>query len=184
MPLRAVDHVLIHARTPSGKKYVHVNLADRGWILERMGLELERRLDYVKVGDGADKNAIVNYHINYHAFREKSNVDMALFTHLEENIPASRDLFFNVAKTMDFCVCMSKKYELLLRDSGITTVRTIMPGIELDRFRPVLRIGVVGRTYHTGRKGEELVERAMTIKNTAWYFVGQGWPAGRNDSAL
>ena len=159
-------------------KRVHVNLVDRGWILERMGRELGNRLDYVSVGDGPRNDAQINYHINYHAFRQKSAFDMALFTHREENAPGGADLFVHAARQADFCVCMSKTYERLLRENNIDRITTIMPGIELDKFTPELRIGVAGRTYATGRKGEALVAKAMAIPLTRWYFCGEGWPAG------
>jgi glycosyltransferase involved in cell wall biosynthesis/predicted SAM-dependent methyltransferase len=168
--------VAAHAHHPS--KLVHVNLVDRGWILERMGIELERHLDYVSVGDAPDPNATINYHINYHAFKRKGACDMAFFTHIEESVPAVRELFFATARTVDHCVCMSKKYEEILRANGVDRVTTIMPGVDLETFRPAIRIGVVGRTYHTGRKGEELVAKAMSIPFTQWYFCGDGWPSG------
>ena len=162
----------------TGKPLININLVDRGWILERMGRELAQRLDYVSMGDGPDGSVPVNYHINYHAFKRKSGIDIALFTHIEENVPVVKDLFFDVARNVDYCVCMSRKYELILRNAGIQRVTTIMPGVELDCFQPILRIGVAGRTYHTGRKGEALVAKAMAIPHTAWYFAGDGWPAG------
>ncbi len=165
------------ARSP-GSGLVHVNLVDRGWILERMGRELERHLDYVTVGDSPDPSAALNYHINYHAFTKKNNLDAALFTHVEESVPSARDRFFDVARSVDVCVCMSKKYHLVLTESGVRDVVTIMPGTELERFTPSLRIGVAGRTYHTGRKGESLVAKAMAIPGTEWYFAGEGWPQG------
>ena len=174
----ATEQKIEHPRPPRNRNIVHVNLVDRGWILERMGAELERRLDYVSLGDGPDPDALINYHINYHAFKRKNRCDVALFTHMEERDQAARGLFFTAAKAADHCVCMSNTYAGVLRENGITRVTTIMPGIELEAFTPELRIGVVGRTYHTGRKGEELVARAMAIPFTSWYFCGEGWPEG------
>ncbi len=177
-PIYNNQPVFSSAQTSGRKGLVHVNLIDRGWILERMGMELERHLDYVSVGDSPDPDAMINYHINYHAFKKKHSLDMALFTHIEENVPPVKELFFTVARLIDYCVCMSKKYELILHDNKIEHVTTIMPGVELEKFKPVLRIGVVGRTYHTGRKGEQLVAKAMAIPHTQWYFAGDGWPRG------
>ena len=95
----AARHAPVPAPAPAAvrqrglSKPVHVNLVDRGWILERMGRELERHLDYVSVGDSPDTDAFINYHINYHAFRQKSRFDIALFTHMEENAPGAPALF-------------------------------------------------------------------------------------------
>ena len=44
-------------------------------------------------------------------------------------------------------------------------------------FKPVIKIGVVGRTYHTGRKGEDLVQKLMDEPGIEWHFTGSGWPA-------
>jgi glycosyltransferase involved in cell wall biosynthesis len=50
--------------------------------------------------------------------------------------------------------------------------------VDLGEFRPKIRIGVVGRTYHTGRKGEALVADVMDIPGIEWRFTGSGWPGG------
>lgn len=58
----------------------------------------------------------------------------------------------------------------------MNSVITIPPGVDLDFFRPTVKIGVVGRTYHTGRKGENLVAQVMDVPGVEWHFTGNGWP--------
>ncbi|HEY64311.1 MAG TPA: glycosyltransferase [Caldilineae bacterium] len=91
-------------------------------------------------------------------------------------MPAAAQRFFDVARNVDACVCMSSRYADALRQAGIRKVHVIVPGVDLDLYRPVVRIGVVGRTYPTGRKGEDLVKQVMDEPGIEWHFTGEGWP--------
>ncbi|MEL7321272.1 MAG: glycosyltransferase [Pseudomonadota bacterium] len=71
---------------------------------------------------------------------------------------------------------MSKRYADELTAEGIKRVSVITPGVDLNLFRPSLRVGVIGRTYHTGRKGEALVADVMDVPGIEWRFTGSGWP--------
>ena len=73
---------------------------------------------------------------------------------------------------MDHCLTQARVYEDLLRGRGVANVTTISPGVDLDRFTPQLNIGVVGRAYHTGRKGEHLVGQLVDMPEVAWHFTG------------
>ncbi|WP_372624522.1 glycosyltransferase, partial [Falsiroseomonas sp.] len=155
---------------------VNIVTSDRGWVLERLAGELAARLPYVAFGEGPDRDAAIQYYMTYSARRRRlSPVELAYFAHLEPD-PATRESFFATARTVEHCVCHSRPYEAMLREAGITGVTTIPPGVDLDAFRPRLRIGVVGRTYHTGRKGEHLVAQVMDIPEIEWAFTGEGWP--------
>ena len=156
---------------------VNIVLADEGWILERCGREIEKRLPYVRATTYADPAAAINYYMNYAAYRGGVGGHQAgFFTHVEERAPGMPERFFRVAKAMDAAVAMSDRYALQMREAGIKDVRVITPGIDLDRFQPRVRIGVVGRTYQTGRKGEALVHAVMDEPGIDWVFTGEGWP--------
>jgi len=156
---------------------VTIVLADEGWILERCGREIEKRLPYVRATRHADPAAAINYYMNYAAYRGGVGGHQAgFFTHVEERAPGMPERFFRVAKAMDVAVAMSERYAQQMREAGIKDVRVITPGIDLDRFQPRVRIGVVGRTYQTGRKGEDLVAVVMDEPGLEWLFTGQGWP--------
>lgn len=156
---------------------VHVVLADRGWILERCGRELARRLSYVTFGDHPDPEAAVNYYVNYSAWRPGApGRSAAFFTHIEERAPQAAARFTDVARRVDLAVCMSDRYAATLREAGVANVRVVTPGVDLSRFTPMVRIGVVGRTYHTGRKGEDLVRQVFDEPFVEWVFTGEGWP--------
>jgi glycosyltransferase involved in cell wall biosynthesis len=104
-----------------------------------------------------------------------SKIEIGYFAHVEQD-PKTRQKFFDVAKQVDFCICHSKPYENLLRENGIQDVRSVPPGVDLETFTPKIKIGVVGRTYHTGRKGERVVAGVMDLPSIEWHFTGTGWP--------
>ncbi len=132
---------------PTAGPLVNVVLADTGWILERCARELESRLPYVRVASAAEPTAAINYYMNYSAWRgEPAGRKAAFFTHVEERVPEAARRFFDVAREMDVAVAMSDRYADQLRQAGVGRVEVIVPGVDLQRFRPSLRIGVVGRT--------------------------------------
>ncbi|MEZ5319970.1 MAG: glycosyltransferase [Vicinamibacterales bacterium] len=173
----AQDAAVPRAPRPGDPGRVTIVLADEGWILERCARELERRLPYVRVARGADPHADVNYYVNYAAHRGPvGRRQAAFFTHVEERAPEAATRFFDVARQVHASVAMSARYARQLREAGVQDVRVITPGVDLDRFQPRVRIGVVGRTYHTGRKGEALVRAVMDEPGLEWHFTGDGWP--------
>lgn len=157
------------------KPLVLISVVDHGWILERMATALASRLPYITLDPHAGTSARVRYYMNYHAWRSRSaELEVAFFTHLEREV-ADRQRFFQVARAVDYRVCHSRPSQEALRAHG-HDARIIPPGVDLSQFRPRLRIGVVGRTYKTGRKGEDLVRQVLDVPGIEWAFTGSGWP--------
>jgi glycosyltransferase involved in cell wall biosynthesis len=156
---------------------VAIVIADEGWILERCAREIEARLPYVRVVTTPVDDAKLTYYVNYTARRSRvSPIEAAFFTHVEERAPAMVNRFFETGRDVDVAVAMSERYARALRENGARDVRVITPGVDLDRFQPKVRIGVAGRTYHTGRKGEDLVQAVIDEPHIDWHFTGPGWP--------
>ena len=109
------------------------------WILHRLGDELHKRLDYITLNREDKNNFDINYYINYCLFQEKSkNLDLAYFTHIEVH-PDKIKQFFRVAKEVDHCVSLSKMYANVLAEyKGLNNVTQIVPGIDLEQFKPKL----------------------------------------------
>ncbi|WP_312062043.1 glycosyltransferase [Pantoea septica] len=158
------------------KQIVHIKISDRGWILEKLAKEITNRLPYVSYGLESDPSAKIQYYMTYGCRKERvSPVEVALFTH-KENVPSAAEKFDAVAGDVDFCIAQSLRTEEILSQLNCKKYKTISPGVDLERFNPKVRIGVVGRTYHTGRKGESLVAQVMDIPEIEWHFTGEGWP--------
>ena len=159
--------------------FVHIVISDRNWILERLASEISRRLDYVSYDTEPDPSADVQYYMTYSTRRKRSRVsplEVAFFTHYEEFHEEAQQWYWEVADQVDHRVCMSQPYVDLFHERGYGDVSLISPGVDHDRFTPRLRIGVVGRTYPKGRKGEDLVRQVMDIPDIDWHFTGRGWP--------
>lgn len=157
---------------------IHIKIADRGWILEKCAQEIASRASNVTYGTEVDAAADLQYYVSYSArTRRVSPIEVAFFTHSEYD-PNARRRYFETANDVEHCVCMSARYADEMIEFGIPAdkVTTIAPGVDLDDFRPKVRIGVIGRTYHTGRKGEALVAEVMDIPRIEWRFTGSGWP--------
>ena len=156
--------------------HTHITIADRGWILEKLAREIAVRSDLISFSTEPDPSADLQYYINYSCRRRRVGpVEIAFFTHSERD-EAARKRYFDIAADVEHSVCMSKRYADELGEAGITDVTTITPGVDLEAFVPKVRIGVIGRTYHTGRKGESLVADVMDVPGIDWRFTGQGWP--------
>ncbi|KAF0166954.1 MAG: putative group 1 glycosyltransferase (modular protein) [Rhodocyclaceae bacterium] len=155
---------------------VHIKLSDGGWIQERQAQELARRLPYVTCGLTEDTNARIQYYMTYGSrVRRVSPIEIGFFTHQEPD-PAAAATFQSIARSVAVCVAMADATATLIRSLGVSGVEIISPGVDLNAFHPVVRIGVVGRTYHTGRKGEDLVAAVMDVPGLEWHFTGHGWP--------
>ena len=174
--------MLVLLRKPIGisatqRPHVHIVLSDRNWIIEELAQQLVDTLPYVTADTIADPTAALQYYMTYIARTKRvSPVELALFTHREEEPSAGRR-FDEAAKAVDYAVSMSNATDRLVEALGVVKRKCICPGIDLDRFRPRLKIAVVGRTYHTGRKGEALVRAVMDVADIDWHFTGDGWPA-------
>lgn len=156
--------------------HVSVVLSDRNWILERLGLELQFRLPNITLNDTADPSADINYYVTFACRKQPApTLEMGFFAHMERD-PALRELFLRTAREVDVPVTMNALYRDMLLAEGIESAITIPPGVDLDRFDVKLRIGIVGRAYHTGRKGEALVSEVMDVPGIDWHFTGPGWP--------
>ncbi|BAH73799.1 putative glycosyltransferase [Solidesulfovibrio magneticus RS-1] len=155
---------------------INIVTSDKGWILEKLATEITSRVPYTTYTDAEDLKSDIQYYITYsRRIRRFSPIEIACYTHQEHDKEAA-NLFFSTASEVEYCICMSKRYEDVLRGHGLTHVSTISPGVDLDELSLKIRIGVVGRTYHTGRKGEHLVAAVMDIPEIEWHFTGEGWP--------
>ncbi|NWH06755.1 glycosyltransferase [Desulfobacter latus] len=125
----------------------------RGWIIGRIINELSVHNGWT-VGD-IDNNADINYFINYHATNFLGNSWPKTFTAAWFTHPETPE-FFNVARRIDIRVCHALKY------AQVIDGHVIPPGID-PVFVPHLRLGVVGRNYPSGRKGEFLLQKLKQL---------------------
>ena len=156
---------------------VHIKRQPDSWILTEISDQLSRQLGY-SVGSSADHSAPLNYFVNYHRFEEVPSLSAAFFTHRESWYERYDRMWWEVMEAVDLAVFMSEKYELEARQKfpKLRSVR-IPPGYDPQVFRPkAMRIGVVGRSYGNGRKGEDLLEEVVQrFPNVEWIVSGGNW---------
>ncbi|MBW3245419.1 glycosyltransferase [Epibacterium sp. DP7N7-1] len=151
-------------------------LSDRGWILERLASEISKVYPNFSYGTTIEGTPDIVYYMTYSCRKKPfSGVEIGYFTHIEEGLPAEQ-LFYEVAADMDACVTQATMYKDILLKRGIEHVINIPCGIDHEEFTPRLQVGVVGRTYHTGRKGEALIADLMDMEHIQFHFTGDGWP--------
>jgi glycosyltransferase involved in cell wall biosynthesis len=162
---------------------IEVVPVDRGWILEKIAGEIAReaaaepsRYD-LAVTTHPSGNAELTFFLPESAWRDdlRNTIRTTYFAHKEDH-PAAAALFEEVARKSDCCITSSSKYAEMLRSDGAREVFTIPLGVDSGVFVPKVRIGVVGRTYHTGRKGESLLARSLDVPFVEFVFTGEGWP--------
>jgi hypothetical protein len=130
----------------------------KGWILYRMAREIARRHEETRINRRWPR-ADIHYFINYGYYRPvKHGLTAATFTHYDPE--KLGDMFIETARAVDHCISISNATTATLVDLGIPAekITTILIGAD-SRFTPKVRLGLVGRTYSGGRKGEDLVQQ-------------------------
>lgn len=158
------------------RSHVSIVLSDHSVIFKRLGAELQDRIEGIDLNDAPDPSADINYYITS-ACRKcpMPTLEMGLFPHMERT-PERQKLFIETARELDLSVCMSAIYRDFLKENGIGNTTLILPGVDLERFRPKLRIGVVGNASNTDHKDEGLIARLMDMEAIDWHSTGTGWP--------
>ena len=132
----------------------------------------------------ADQSYDINYLLAY--FEQQKNKDfsgplMSYFTHIEPGAKAA--LYNEVAKLVDLRIAMNVGQLEHLRTFGPSIVLPLP--IDMDKFKPVGNtgnvkpvIGVSGYVYASGRKGIDLLKKAMEEfgKRANFKASGKGWP--------
>jgi hypothetical protein len=139
-----------------GQSIVQVLGPEDGWILERLARQLAAKLPYAVFSHANSQlfpDSALAYYVNYFLYNSPSSVlDVGFFTHFDE-----AGQFLERARRMDFCVSMSRKYEMWLLRQGVKSVTCIPMGFDSYGYRPRLVIGVIGLLDHP-RKGKHLVQ--------------------------
>jgi glycosyltransferase involved in cell wall biosynthesis len=146
------------------KLKIRIVTEKKGWILHRMATEIARLHAETRI-NRRWPDADIHYFINYGYYKppKRKSLTVATFTHYDPDHLA--DIFLDVAKKVDHCVAISESTRTQMIELGVpaTKITKILIGAD-SRYRPVLTLGLAGRTYSGGRKGEALV--AEIIKDS------------------
>lgn len=135
-------------------KTVNIVTENGNWILKRIAKELEKRNDW-KISKTTDPNAYVNYYVNYALVvgsPKISGFKAGFFTHFDPDYSRNWRI---AEKECQLGVYMANRYRPNTRYR-----RKIYPtGIDVKPRK--FRIGVVGRLYSNGRKGENEIQQML-----------------------
>lgn len=166
--------MLSNSRSPEP---FHIVRLQDSWALEGITQQLSRHPSFSQ-SDKIRASASVNYFVSYHLFEPCDTVTAAFFTHLDETQPRRSEKWWRVVEQVDLAVFMSRKYQALTK-ARYPKKKTalISPGVNHGLFKPKrLVIGVAGRSYRDGRKGEDLLQRAIAdFPAIDWRVTGTGW---------
>jgi glycosyltransferase involved in cell wall biosynthesis len=179
----------------NSRPYCWITTEREGWILRRIAHEIaDRTTRFEAVTHPArepvrDRPDCIFYSDWNHYWRQPREIRripfVALVTHLDR-------FAFRVAimarQPGARIACMSDRYRRMLRWYGVPAHKLLLSpmGIDLDRFQPLpadalgprIRIGILGRLYPDGRKGEVLLQRIVRRLDPARFeihIVGDRW---------
>lgn len=159
---------------------INVICNDFCWIYEQF-LEAFKKYSRHEIVVNAIDNFDIVHYLPYYEQKSIFHPSTAWFSHQEQKEPL-RTKFLTTAKQVDFCFSHSKKYADFLQRMGIINVQQIVPGIDLEDFKPnteiyerhiPLKVGYVGRPYQSSnRKNPVLLEKITMIKDIEFKITG------------
>jgi len=153
--------------------YVNIVTEKDNWIFNRMAKEILSNCDG-RLSNFIDPSADINYFMNYGYFSPVDTLKVAFYTHFDSNL----NLVWKVSeKNVDLGLYMAKRYE-----PNVKFRQQLIPA-GLDIFdRKKVCVGVIGRRYKSGRKGDSDLRKIL--KSTSyihWLFVGDdSWESLRD----
>lgn len=150
---------------------VQIVYPDDNWILNKLAKYLIDNIDYVQgsiLTPDITTNWDLTYFINYFLYSpdfgaglfkkplQNSKKTGAFFTH--------KDIYTyeKKAKKLDFCICPCTLTADYLKKYNKNT-HVIYHGIDLDRFKPKLTLGFIGKKQQGNRKGMDLFDLIQEI---------------------
>lgn len=155
---------------------INIICSDPTWIYGQFIDQFKKHSEhdiYVNIKMGYD---LVHYLPYYEVPKNPFSPCTGWFSHMEQKEPL-KTRFFSAAKQVNVAIGHSKKYTDLLKRMGIRNTQQVMPGVELDKFKPnsdlysynvdqkrPLIVGYVGRAYSSSnRKNPSLIDKISKL---------------------
>lgn len=155
----------------------HVIRPKDGWILQKIGDQLAE-IPGVSASESPNQVAPLNYFVNYALFEETKGASAAWFTHYDPQNVSLQSLWWEVFEAVDVAIFQAEMYrQRSLERFQRENTFVISPGVELHSFTPRrIRVGVVGRAYKDGRKGEDVLSACVRqLPEIEFVVTGKGW---------
>lgn len=148
------------------KNTINIVTEKGNWILKRMAEEVAKN-GWV-ISDKTDPEARINYYINYALAVDTpptEGLKAGYFTHID---PDYIDTWKKAEEICDMGIYMAEQYKPECKH----TKKIYPTGLDYIGLNPKLKVGIAGRIYENGRKGEDWIKNLMKIDNTEWYALG------------
>ncbi len=151
-----------------------------GWIMHRKGKEIVDRIENACINTDYPE-ANIHYYINYGYYNQRppSGICVANFTHFDPD--KLSDKWIKVANEVDHCVAVCEEAAKNLMRFGVPQNKITVIRVGADKsFKPKMVLGLCGRVYPGGRKGEHLVQKLLddseVMQNLSIVASNDTWP--------
>jgi glycosyltransferase involved in cell wall biosynthesis len=151
---------------------VNIICSDQGWIYDQFINQFKKHSKYTIVKNSKDKCDVTHYLPYYEAPANPVGPSTSWHSHQEKRADLNKK-FIDVAKSMDVTISHSQKYAKMLRnDHGLVNVISIIPGVDLEKFKlrkpkkksGKLIVGYIGRQYtSSNRKNPTLLDKISKL---------------------
>lgn len=148
---------------------IHIKTA-HNWILREIGENIRERISGSTLSTSVDKSADINIFVNYALYQDVPGKTVSYFTHREEG---SSSIFDNVARKSDLCLPMCEiTRQAVVKANPSADIHIFKTGIS-GIYKPrVLNVGVIGRSYASGRKRFDWAKRIGEKERVNINFTG------------
>lgn len=144
---------------------VNIITENGSWILRRIAQELSSiGTVSTKPIEGFDIYYFVNYALA-RKFGKQNGINVGFFTHKDEEYI---DNWIESEKICDIGVYMADRYKPECK----ITAKIYPTGLDYIGLNPRLKVGLAGRIYKNGRKGDDWIADLVKIKGLEWYALG------------
>jgi glycosyltransferase involved in cell wall biosynthesis len=161
---------------------INVVVDTEKWILGRFAREIADRVEDVSISTAYSSDADLNHYMFWHPLLKETYPSplTMLFTHLNRPYVYWSRGARNAARKCKKVVCISQDSADRLRGLSADPSKIVMiyPGLDEEFVPKRLVVGIVGRTYSMGRKGEGVLEELAWLMDVCpfhFVFIGSGW---------
>jgi glycosyltransferase involved in cell wall biosynthesis len=154
---------------------IHIKTAPN-WILREYAENFSKYMPDTSYSEEIDNSADINFFVNYALWEPCSTITASYFTHREFGNELANK-FDEIARKSDINISMCKRTQIIVTEICPNKESYFVPpGINPIYKKKIIKIGVVGREYDSGRKRMEYARDLKHINGIELHFAGGDLP--------
>ena len=147
---------------------INIICSDNGWVYDDIINQIKTHSRHTILRNSDEKCDITHFLPYYEVPKVIATPSTAFMSHQESTNPL-KSKFVSAAASVNTAISMSEKYTKLLTSKGLTNIKQVTPGIDVDFFKTRGQInkrggklvaGYIGRQYSsTTRKNPSLLQK-------------------------